>query len=82
MADFVFNVHNGRVSSVEVSGLPLGVFHDAGYEEVSLPCESGDMVVFFTDGITEAEDEKGEEFGRPRLEELVALHANDSPKKW
>ena len=74
-------VHNGTVSSVEASGLPLGVFHDAEYEEIRLPCESGDMVVFFTDGITEAEDEKGEEFGRSRLEELVALHANDSAQE-
>lgn len=35
------------------------------------------MVVFFTDGITDAQDKYGKEFGRSRLEELVALHAND-----
>jgi len=78
---YPIHVHKGQISRVEVSGLPLGVFHDVEYEEVSLPCESGDMFVFFTDGITEAEDEKGDEFGRSRLEELVAPHANDSAQE-
>ena len=39
------------------------------------------MVVFFTDGITDAQDANGEEFGRSRLEELVAAHAQDSSTK-
>lgn len=76
---YPIHLHKGEISSVETAGLPLGVFHDPVYEEISLRCASGDMVVFFTDGITDAQDENGEEFGRPRLEELVALHANDSP---
>lgn len=74
-------VHKGRISSVEAAGLPLGVFHNAEYEEVGLSCASGDMVVFFTDGITDAQDKYGKEFGRSRLEELVALHTNDSSQE-
>lgn len=74
-------VHSGRIQPVEAEGLPLGVFHDAEYEEVSLSCAPGDMVVFFTDGITDAQNENGQEFSRSRLEELVAAHANDHPTK-
>ena len=42
---------------------------------------SGDMVVFFTDGITDTQNKHGKEFGRLRLEELVALRANDSSQE-
>lgn len=78
---YPIHVHSGQICSVEAVGLPLGVFHDAEYEQVSLRCAPGDMVVFFTDGITDAQDENGEEFGRSRLEELVAAHANDNSQK-
>jgi sigma-B regulation protein RsbU (phosphoserine phosphatase) len=75
------HVHNGRITSVEADGLPLGIFHDAEYQEVSLSCAPGDMVVCFTDGITDAQDANDQEFGRSRLEEVVALHANGSAQE-
>ena len=74
-------VHEGQISSVEATGLPVGVFRNTEYEEVGLICAPGDILVFFTDGITDAQDKYGKEFGRSRLEELVALHANDSAQE-
>lgn len=78
---YPIHVQSGQICSVKAEGLPLGVFRDAEYEEVSLRCAPGDMVVFFTDGTTDAQDENGEEFGRSRPEELVAAHAVDSSQK-
>lgn len=75
------HVHRGQIQAVEAEGLPLGVFHEAEYEDVSLSWAPRDMAVFFTDGITDAQNEIGEEFGRYRLEELVAAHANDNSTK-
>jgi sigma-B regulation protein RsbU (phosphoserine phosphatase) len=45
----------------------LGVFPDVGYEQAELPLSRGDRLVFYTDGITEARDANGEEYGEERL---------------
>jgi sigma-B regulation protein RsbU (phosphoserine phosphatase) len=47
------------------------MFKDARYYEYYLPVESGQTLVLYTDGVTEAENEHGEEYGRERLERVV-----------
>jgi phosphoserine phosphatase RsbU/P len=64
--------HNGKAEVVESTGLPLGLFEDAEYDEITIQAQPGDVFVFFSDGISDAEDAAGEQFGRTRLEELVA----------
>ncbi len=54
---------------MKVAGLPLGLFEEAEYEEYTLPCSPGDLVVFYTDGVTEAVNSGSEDFGAERLEE-------------
>ncbi len=49
----------------------VGAFEWATYEEGRTQLESGDVLVIFSDGITEAENAKGEEYGEARLVELV-----------
>ena len=49
----------------------LGLRPDAGYDTGILLLEPGDVLVFYTDGITEIENEGGEEYGRERLKALV-----------
>jgi sigma-B regulation protein RsbU (phosphoserine phosphatase) len=63
---------NGGIERIESSGLPLGILQAASYTEVSGRLEPGDLVMLFTDGLTEAEDADEEEFGVERVEELVA----------
>jgi serine phosphatase RsbU (regulator of sigma subunit) len=48
------------------------LFSDSGYEERELPLMPGDRLVLFTDGVSEAADAEGEQFGEERIEELVA----------
>jgi sigma-B regulation protein RsbU (phosphoserine phosphatase) len=59
---------------IELPGVPLGSFFGTTYEEISLPLAAGDMFVFCTDGIFEAFNADGEEFGADRLIDVVARH--------
>ncbi len=57
---------NGAIESLEVGGLPLGIRPAASYETASLELKPGDALIFFTDGVVEAFNESGEEFGNER----------------
>ena len=64
--------HDGKVEIIEASGLPLGLFDDAEYDEFNFRAKPGDMFVFFSDGILDARNTEGELFGRQRVEQIVA----------
>jgi sigma-B regulation protein RsbU (phosphoserine phosphatase) len=59
---------DGSVERMSGGGMVLGVFPDNTYEQMELPLQSRDRLVFYTDGITEARDAKGEEYGDEQLE--------------
>ena len=61
-------VHNGKNEVIEATGLPLGLFDEADYDEFKFRMKPGDMFVFFSDGILDARNRKGELFGRGRVE--------------
>ncbi len=65
---------SGQVERLEPTGLVLGVVPDWSYETGRHRLESGDRLVCFTDGITEANSSAGEEFGEARLLDLLASH--------
>jgi len=64
-------VHDGKNSVIEATGLPLGLFDDASYDEFRFKMKPGDMFVFFSDGILDARNRKGELFGRGRVEQII-----------
>jgi len=64
--------HNGRVEMVEAAGLPMGLFRNAEYDEVTFHPAPGDVFLFFTDGMTDATNTHGKQFGRERVEKIVA----------
>jgi serine phosphatase RsbU (regulator of sigma subunit) len=59
------------------NGLFIGPFPNATYANMSVPFSTGDRLLLYTDGITEANDSAGEEFGRERLGRFL-LHSNGS----
>jgi sigma-B regulation protein RsbU (phosphoserine phosphatase) len=63
--------HDGTIDRLRAGGLVLGVMEDAAYREASIPVEAGDVLVLYTDGVTEATDRNGEEYGETRLVETV-----------
>jgi sigma-B regulation protein RsbU (phosphoserine phosphatase) len=62
----------GDLQTIAAEGFPLGLFPHASYDERLLQLASGDVVVFFSDGITDAVDPAGEEFGGERLRALLS----------
>jgi serine phosphatase RsbU (regulator of sigma subunit) len=57
---------NGTLEALEAGGLPLGIELGADYETASLELKPGDALIFFTDGVVEAVNQSGEEFGNDR----------------
>ncbi|PYU83554.1 MAG: serine/threonine protein phosphatase [Acidobacteria bacterium] len=57
---------NGTLETLEAGGLPLGIQSAAKYETARLELRPGDALIFFTDGVVEAFNESGEEFGNAR----------------
>jgi sigma-B regulation protein RsbU (phosphoserine phosphatase) len=60
-----------KIERLESGGTVLGLFHDAEYEDVEVSVSSGDVLVAFTDGLIEAQNHEGVEFGEDRLALLV-----------
>jgi phosphoserine phosphatase RsbU/P len=71
-------VHGGKNEVIEATGLPLGLFDEADYDEFKFRMKPGDMFVFFSDGILDARNRKGELFGRGRVEKIVSECAGKS----
>jgi phosphoserine phosphatase RsbU/P len=63
--------HKGKTQMIEATGLPLGLFDDAEYDEFAFQAEADDVFVFFSDGILDATNKAGELFGRTRLEKVI-----------
>jgi sigma-B regulation protein RsbU (phosphoserine phosphatase) len=62
---------DGSYKYVEYGDLPLGMFRSMRYHQHFIRLERGQVLVLYTDGMTEASNEKNEEFGRDRLANLV-----------
>jgi sigma-B regulation protein RsbU (phosphoserine phosphatase) len=77
-----YPVHCSATScgQIELPGVPLGSFPSVTYDEVSLELTPGDVFVFCTDGIFEALNEEGVEFGASRLIDVVSRERNESAR--
>ena len=60
-----------EITELGAGGPPLGLFPEIQYEEADLELRPGDLIVAFTDGVPEALNGEGEEFGEERLKELL-----------
>ncbi len=68
----------GKLVRLDVGGIILGCIEQFPYEEACVPFNVGDVVVVFSDGVTEAMNELGEEYGEERIAELVLRNPQDS----
>jgi len=66
--------HNDQADELSARGMPLGLMIGTGYEGKQAVLESGDSILFYSDGLVEAHDPQREMFGFPRLRRLVAEH--------
>jgi serine phosphatase RsbU (regulator of sigma subunit) len=65
---------DGEAEDLRARGMPLGLMPGMSYEEKETILEAGEAALFYSDGLVEAHDPKGEMFGFPRLWALVAEH--------
>ncbi|MFN6991542.1 MAG: PP2C family protein-serine/threonine phosphatase [Fervidobacterium sp.] len=69
--DPLYIVRNNKIIRIESTGTPFGIIGDFPYESELFQAEKGDVFVAFTDGVVEARNMYGEEFGFERLEEIL-----------
>jgi serine phosphatase RsbU (regulator of sigma subunit) len=67
----------GDCEELRARGMPLGLMPGMSYEEKEITLQAGEAALFYSDGLVEAHDPKGEMFGFPRLRALVAEHAEE-----
>jgi phosphoserine phosphatase RsbU/P len=68
------------IRRLETGGLILGLFPHATYEEETLQLEEGDTLVIFSDGVTEATNQTGDEFGEQRLLPCIEQYRDSTPE--
>jgi phosphoserine phosphatase RsbU/P len=76
---FPLLIHNGEVTEIKITGMPLGLLPEAEFDEQTLELVPGDIVVFASDGIQESMNKEQEEFGIDRLKALLSTVASDDP---
>jgi sigma-B regulation protein RsbU (phosphoserine phosphatase) len=67
---------DGGIEELTDGGVALGVLPDGRYEDRPVPLRPGDVLLLYTDGVSEAEAPSGEQFGRARIEQAVARLAH------
>ena len=67
----------GEAEELRARGMPLGLMPGMVYEENEIVLDAGQSVLFYSDGLVEAHDPKGEMFGFPRLRTFVAEHGEE-----
>jgi serine phosphatase RsbU (regulator of sigma subunit) len=60
-----------QIDELSTGGMIIGMFPQVSYEEATVDLRTGDVLIVFTDGVTEALNPEGEEFGETRLKELL-----------
>src|SRR5215208_4301605 len=72
--DLPYLQRRGEAEELRARGMPLGLMPGMGYEEKEMVLEASESTLFYSDGLVEAHNPKGEMFGFPRLRALVAEH--------
>jgi len=69
----------GQAEAFNATGMALGLFPGAGYDELTLTMAPGDLLALYSDGVTEALNTAEEEFSVERLTDCLARHRHDGP---
>ena len=75
--DLPYLWHGGNAKELRARGMPLGLMPGMSYEEKETVLDAGEAALFYSDGLVEAHDPKGEMFGFPRLQGLIAEHGKE-----
>ncbi|MNK48257.1 Phosphoserine phosphatase RsbU [compost metagenome] len=79
---YLYRAATGEVETLPSASYPLGVRDNASYPEKQVQLHPGDLLVFYSDGIIEAMNPEGEEFGFDRMEGLVRRMGGNSADRF
>lgn len=65
---------DGRCGKIELTGFPLGIFEEVSYDEWGVTLDSGNILVFHSDGLAESQNSEGQFFGTTRIQNLIEQH--------
>ena len=74
----IYRKSNGKTLWLKPTGPAIGLTSSASYRSEELPFESGDLLLMYTDGLIEAQNNAGNEFGKGRLGNYVKEHSEES----
>lgn len=77
--DLPYRRHGGQVSELRATGMPLGLMPGMAYEEKEITLTPGESILFYSDGLVEAHNERRQMFGFPHLIKLLADVPGDTP---
>ena len=78
---FPVRYSNGRAEQIQMPGVPLGSFGSSQYDDFQVPLAPGEIYVLCSDGIFEAFNESGQEFGAERVIDIIERNATRSSKE-
>ncbi|MBN2159694.1 MAG: SpoIIE family protein phosphatase [Spirochaetes bacterium] len=79
---FCYRSSMNSCTITKLDGIPIGIMEDTEYKQGRVKLNVGDIVVLYTDGVTEMRNEQGEEFGIQRLNKLVVENNNLNPEEF
>lgn len=74
-------IRGDEIEHLTGGGFPLGLFGGKSYDVQERQLEAGDLLVCFTDGVTEATDREQREFGEQRLVEVIRAHSTEPVRR-
>jgi serine phosphatase RsbU (regulator of sigma subunit) len=77
---FPFHIRDGQLKSLMAQGQPLGASKDSTYEGTTIPFAPNDVLIWFTDGVVECENEWGEQFSEKRLRAVCQRTASSGAR--
>lgn len=78
---YIYRAASNTTEEIQISGVPLGSFNDAYFDEISTTFNTGDILVIISDGLPEAPNLAGELFDYQKLQDLIATYGNLSAQE-
>jgi len=75
-----FHLSNDKINYLKTGGMLLGTFPDSQYEQEKIIMRPGELLILFSDGITEAMNKDNKEFGEEKLRDIISDYKNADPE--
>lgn len=78
---YIYRAATGTTEEIQISGIPLGSFNDAYFDQIDTTFNSGDILVIISDGLPEAPNLTGDLFDYQKLQDLISTYGDKSAQE-